>query len=147
MSVNERLRAFTSVYKRFRVVLAAIHAGIVMGCDGGLLSAGGSVEPLMCVVQELCNLWHSGACLDVKCRVKSGHVGSSRYKSGQSGRYFFSGNCCRYAFASVFPFPASIPGSGSLSTTRIHDFHRRRTQVGPLAAGGQGVVSGRFRSV
>jgi hypothetical protein len=107
-----------------------------MGCDGGLLSAGGSVEPLMCVVQELCNLYHGGACLDVKCRVKSGQVVSSRYKSGQSGRYFFSGNCCRYAFASVFPFPESIPGSGSLSTTLIHDFRRRRTQVGPLAVGG-----------
>ena len=60
-----------------------------MGCDGGLLSAGGSVEPLMWVVQELCNLYHGGACLDVICRVKSGQVGSSRYKSGQSGRYFF----------------------------------------------------------
>jgi hypothetical protein len=115
-----------------------------MGCDGGLLSAGGSVEPLMCVVQELCNLYHGGACLDVKCRVKSGQVGISRVRAGDN---FFSGNCCRYAFASVFPFPESIPGSGSLSTTLIHDFHRRRTQVGPLAAGGQGVVSGRFRSV
>ena len=31
------------VHERFRVVLAAIHAVIVMGCDGGLLSAGGPV--------------------------------------------------------------------------------------------------------
>ena len=50
-------------------------------------------------------------------RLMSGQVGSSRYKSGQSGRYFFSGNCYRYAFASVFPFPESIPGSGNLSPT------------------------------
>ena len=115
-----------------------------MGCDGGLPSAGGPVEPLLCVVQELCNLCHGGACLVVSCRVKSGHVGISRARAGD---IFFLAIFCRYAFASVFPFPESIPGSGSLSTTLIHDFHRRRTQVGPLAARGQGVVCGRFRSV
>ena len=48
--VHERLRAFTGCLS------CSVHAVIVMGCDGGLLSAGGSVEPLMCVVQELCNL-------------------------------------------------------------------------------------------
>ena len=37
-------------------------------------------------------------------------------KSGKSGR-IFSGSFCRYDFASVFPFPASVPGSGDLATT------------------------------
>ena len=122
-----------------------------MGYDGGLLSAGGSVEPLMCVVQELCNLYHGGACFG---RQVSGQVGSSRVESGQvgisrvkAGDNFFLAIGVVTLLHRFFPFPASIPGSGSLSTTRIHDFRRRRTQVDSLAAGGQGVVCGRLRSV
>ena len=54
---------------------------------------------------------------DVIGRVKSTRVGSSRYKSGQSGRYFFRAFFCCYAFASVFPLLESVPGSGKFSTT------------------------------
>ncbi len=50
-------------------------------------------------------------CLGVFGRFMSGHVGSSRRKSGQSGCFsFFSGHCCRCAFACVDPFVGSISG-------------------------------------
>ena len=90
-----------------------------------------------CVLYKSCAISdHGGACLDVKCRVKSGQVGSSRYKSGQSGRYFFSGNCCRYAFASVFPFPES----DSWFWQPLHDTHPRLSQTpdSSRSAGGWG---------
>ena len=56
-------------------------------------------------------------CLGVFGRFMSGHVGSSRRKSGQSGCYFFSGHCCRCAFGSVNLFAGSISGSGRLFAT------------------------------
>ncbi len=107
-----------------------------MGCDGGLLSAGGSVEPLIWVVQELCNLYHGGACLDVLCRVKSGQVGSSRYKSGQSGRYFFSGNFLSLRFCIGF----SVSRVDSWFWQPLHDTHPRLSQTpdASRSAGGWG---------
>ena len=53
---------------------------------------------------------------DMIGRGKSSHVGLSRYKSGQSGRYFFLALFCCYVFASVLLLE-SVPGSGKLSTT------------------------------
>lgn len=52
------------------------------------------------------------------------------------------GSCCCYAFATVFPFLASVPGSGNLSTTVAA---ARLTPV-PWRLGRQGVASGRLRS-
>ena len=63
----------------------------------------------------------------------SGKVGLSRVKSGD---FFSSGPCCRYAFASVFSFRESIPGSGRFSTMLIHCSNRRQTHAGLLAVGG-----------
>ena len=56
--------------------------------------------------------WERGMlCLGVFGRFMSGHVGSSRRKSGQSGCFsFFCGHCCRCAFACVDPFVGSISG-------------------------------------
>ena len=54
---------------------------------------------------------------DMIGRLMSSHVGSSRYKSGQSGRYFFRALFCCYAFASVLPLLESVPGSGKFTTT------------------------------
>ena len=54
---------------------------------------------------------------DVIGRLMSSHVGSSRYKSGQSGRYFFLAFYCCYVFASVLPHLESVPGSGKFTTT------------------------------
>ena len=108
----------------------------MMGCDGGLLSAGGSVEPLMCVVQKLCDLRNCGACLDVKCRVKSCQVGSSRYKSGQSGRYFFF----RHLLSLRFCIGFSVSGVDSWFWQPLHDTHPRLSQTpdSSRSAGGWG---------
>ena len=80
---------------------------------------------------------------DVIGRVKSSHVGSSRYKSGQSGRYFFRALFCCCAFASVFPLLESVPGSGKFSTTYAD------ARLTPVAwrLGWQSVVSGRSKSI
>ncbi len=103
-----------------------------MGCDGGLLSAGGSVEPLMCVVQELCNLYHGGGCLDVKCRVKSGRVGISRVKAGDI--FFWQLLSLRFCIG------FSVSGVDSWFWQPLHDTHPRLSQTpdSSRSAGGWG---------
>ena len=68
------------------------------------------------------------------CRVKSAKVGRSRVKSGE---IFFSGSCCRYAFASVFARPEPAPGSGKFSKMLIHCSNRRQIHAGELAMWGR----------
>ena len=79
---------------------------------------------------------------DVIGRLMSSHVGSSRYKSGQSGRYFFLALFCCYVFASVLPHLESVPGSGKFSTTHAD------ARLAPVTwrLGRQSVVSGRLMS-
>ncbi len=79
---------------------------------------------------------------DVIGRVKSGHVGSSRYMSGQSGRYFFRALFRCYAFASVFPLLESVPGSGKFTPTYAD------ARLAPVTwrLEWQSVVSGRLMS-
>ena len=79
---------------------------------------------------------------DVIGRLMSDQVGSSRYKSGQSGRYFFLALFCCYAFASVFPLLESVPGSGKFTTTYAD---ARLTPV-IWRLGWQSVVFGRLMS-
>ena len=79
---------------------------------------------------------------DVIGRLMSSHVGSSRYMSGQSGRYFFLALFCCYVFASVLPHLESGPGSGKFSTTHAD------ARLAPVTwrLGRQSVVSGRLMS-
>jgi len=55
---------------------------------------------------------------------------------------FFPGHCFLYDFASVYPFPASVPGSGSLATTLTD------ARLTPVSwwLGGRDVESGRLGS-
>ena len=79
---------------------------------------------------------------DMIGRLMSGQVGSSRYMSGQSGRYFFLALFCCYVFASVLPHLESVPGSGKFITTYAD------ARLAPVTwrLEWQSVVSGRLMS-
>ena len=83
-------------------------------------------------------------------RLMSSHVGSSRYKSGQSGRYFFLALFCCYVFASV----STASGVCSRFWQVLYDSRRRQTRAGHLAVGEAerrvwtvNVESGRSKSI
>ena len=51
--LDESLREIMSVNERFRVDCVTVHGICLRGCDGGLLSAGGSVQPSIRIVQKV----------------------------------------------------------------------------------------------
>ena len=83
-------------------------------------------------LRELYEPLHGGSCFG----GNMAEIAEMAEKSGKSGRIFFSGPCCRHAFASVFPCPESVPGSGKFATMLIHYSNRRQTHAGSLAVGG-----------
>ena len=113
-SVCERC---TRVYESLRVVWTAVLAVCVMGCDLSLAGAGVLVPLPARVVRELYEPLHGGSCFG----GNMAEIAEMAEKLGRSGYNFFRGPCCRYVFASVFPIPESVPGSGNLSTSLNFD--------------------------
>ena len=125
------VREFTRVYESLRFVWTAVLAVCVMGCDLSLAGAGVLVPLPARVVRELYQPLHGGSCFG----GNMAEIAEMAEKLGRSGYNFFRGPCCRYAFASVFPIPESVPGSGRFSTMQFHCSNRRQTHAGLLAVG------------
>ena len=79
---HERLQAFTSVFGWSELQFMQLLWWAVMGAS----SAVAGLLNRSCI---LCKVVQSLTWRDVFGRQMSGQVGSSRYRSGQSGRYFF----------------------------------------------------------
>ena len=92
-----------------------MHAVCAMGCDKGLAGAGEAGRVFACVARKLYKML---AWREVFGRFVSGLSGFGRVRECLGVSFaFFPGHCFLYVFASVYPFPAAIPGSGNVATT------------------------------
>ena len=131
MWLDERLREMYECLREFAGCLDCSFVICVMGCDLSLAGAGVLVPLPARVVRELYQPLHGGSCFGGNIA----EIAEMAEKLGRSGYNFFRGPCCRYAFASVFPIPKSVPGSGRFSTMQFHCSNRRQTHAGLLAVG------------
>ncbi len=120
---------WTSVYESLRVVWTAVLVIHVMGCDLSLAGAGVLIPLSARVVRELYEPLHGGSCFGGNMAELAEMAG----KLGRSGYNFFRGPCCRYAFASVFPIPESVPRFRQ----PLNESRFRQTRAGQLAVRGR----------
>ncbi len=117
MWLDERLREMYECLREFAGCLDCSFVICVMGCDLSLAGAWVLVPLSARVVRELYEPLHGGSCFG----GNMAEIAEMAEKLGRSGYNFFRGPCCRYVFASVFPIPESVPGSGNLSTSLNFD--------------------------